>query len=92
MAKTYRVAVIAGDGIGREVVPEGISARLEAGGAALRLRARLARVRLELRDLREDRTDDAGGRHRQLRSFDAVFPRRGRLSPACRTMSRCGDC
>ncbi|HEX3535230.1 MAG TPA: tartrate dehydrogenase [Stellaceae bacterium] len=29
MAKTYRVAVIAGDGIGREVVPEGIAA-LEA--------------------------------------------------------------
>src|SRR5947207_7617061 len=26
MAKTYRVAVIAGDGIGREVVPEGIAA------------------------------------------------------------------
>src|SRR5215831_21326723 len=29
MAKTYRVAVIAGDGIGREVVPEGVNA-LEA--------------------------------------------------------------
>src|SRR3954466_12902520 len=31
MAKNYRVAVIAGDGIGREVVPEGIAA-LEAAG------------------------------------------------------------
>ena len=30
MAKTYRVAVIAGDGIGREVVPEGIRAMEEA--------------------------------------------------------------
>ncbi|MBV9554248.1 MAG: tartrate dehydrogenase, partial [Alphaproteobacteria bacterium] len=26
MAKSYRVAVIAGDGIGKEVVPEGIQA------------------------------------------------------------------
>ena len=47
MAKTYRVAVIAGDGIGREVVPEGISA-LEAAarryGFALEWRVRSARV------------------------------------------------
>ncbi len=31
MAKTYKIAVIAGDGIGREVVPEGIAA-LDAAG------------------------------------------------------------
>src|SRR5690348_15413025 len=31
MANTYKVAVIAGDGIGKEVVPEGIAA-LEAAG------------------------------------------------------------
>ena len=32
MAKTYRIAVIAGDGIGKEVVPEGIQA-MEAAAA-----------------------------------------------------------
>ncbi|MCZ6885873.1 MAG: tartrate dehydrogenase, partial [Alphaproteobacteria bacterium] len=31
MAKTYKIAVIAGDGIGREVVPEGMAA-LDAAG------------------------------------------------------------
>src|SRR3982074_1609190 len=72
MAKTYRVAVIAGDGIGREGVPEGISA-LEAAagryGFALDWRefdwscetyAKTGRM------MPEDGID-------QLRSFDAVF-------------------
>jgi tartrate dehydrogenase/decarboxylase/D-malate dehydrogenase len=72
MARTYRVAVIAGDGIGREVVPEGITA-LEAAarryGFALEWRefdwscetyARTGRM------MPEDGID-------QLRSFDAVF-------------------
>src|SRR5712675_2291773 len=72
MAKTYRVAVIAGDGIGREVVPEGIVA-LEAAarryGFALDWRefdwscetyARTGRM------MPEDGID-------QLRSFDAIF-------------------
>src|SRR6195256_1140006 len=72
MAKTYRVAVIAGDGIGREVVPEGISA-LEAAarryGFALEWRefdgscetyAKTGRM------MPEDGID-------QLRSCDAVF-------------------
>ena len=72
MAKTYRVAVIAGDGIGREVVPEGINA-LEAAarrfGFALEWRefdwscetyAKTGRM------MPEDGLD-------QLRSFDAVF-------------------
>src|SRR6266436_6995358 len=72
MAKTYRVAVIAGDGIGREVVPEGIVA-LEAAarrfGFALEWRefdwscetyAKTGRM------MPEDGLD-------QLRSFDAVF-------------------
>ena len=72
MAKKYRVAVIAGDGIGREVVPEGIVA-LEAAarryGFALEWRefdwscetyAKTGRM------MPEDGLD-------QLRSFDAVF-------------------
>ena len=33
MANNYRVAVIAGDGIGREVVPEGIAVLEAARGA-----------------------------------------------------------
>src|SRR5438132_9105900 len=72
MAKTYRVAVIAGDGIGREVVPEGIAALEEAArryGFALEWRefdwscetyAKTGRM------MPEDGLD-------QLRSFDAVF-------------------
>src|SRR5919197_2662750 len=72
MARTYRVAVIAGDGIGREVVPEGIQA-LEAAARrydfALQWRefdwscetyAKTGRM------MPEDGLD-------QLRSFDAVF-------------------
>src|SRR6266513_796914 len=72
MANTYRVAVIAGDGIGREGVPEGIKA-LEAAarrfGFALEWRefdwscetyAKTGRM------MPEDGLD-------QLRSFDAVF-------------------
>jgi len=72
MAKTYRVAVIAGDGIGREVVPEGV--------VALEAAARRYGFTLEWREfdwscetyaktgrmMPEDGID-------QLRSFDAVF-------------------
>jgi tartrate dehydrogenase/decarboxylase/D-malate dehydrogenase len=72
MAKKYRVAVIAGDGIGREVVPEGIVAMEAAArryGFALEWRefdwscetyAKTGRM------MPEDGLD-------QLRSFDAVF-------------------
>ena len=72
MAKTYRVAVIAGDGIGREVVPEGIAAMEAAArrfGFALEWRefdwscetyAKTGRM------MPEDGLD-------QLKSFDAVF-------------------
>src|SRR6478736_5481072 len=72
MARTYRVAVIAGDGIGREVVPEGVNA-LEAAarryGFALEWRefdwscetyAKTGRM------MPEDGLD-------QLRPYDAVF-------------------
>ncbi len=41
MANKYRIAVIAGDGIGREVVPEGIAV-LECRRAALWLRPGMA--------------------------------------------------
>ncbi len=91
MAKNYRIAVIAGDGIGREVVPEGIAC-VEAAARRLRLRVRVARFRLELRALRQDRPDDAGGRARRscgpsTRSFSARS-----AIPACPITSRCGAC
>ena len=49
-----KIAVIPGDGIGNEVVPEGIRV-LEAVGRTFRHRLRLGPFRLELRALRQDR-------------------------------------
>src|SRR6202035_290915 len=72
MAGTYRVAVIAGDGIGREVVPEGIVAMEAAArrfGFALEWREfgwRCETYAKSRRMIPEDGLD-------QLRSFDAVF-------------------
>jgi tartrate dehydrogenase/decarboxylase/D-malate dehydrogenase len=72
MAKNYRVAVIAGDGIGREVVPEGM--------AALETAARRYGFALEWREfdwscetyLKTGAMMPADGLE-QLRPFDAVF-------------------
>jgi tartrate dehydrogenase/decarboxylase/D-malate dehydrogenase len=72
MARTYRVAVIAGDGIGREVVPEGI--------AALETAARRYGFALEWREfdwscetyLKTGRMMPEDGLDR-LRPYDAVF-------------------
>ena len=72
MAKTYRVAVIAGDGIGKEVVPEGVAA-MEA--AARRYGFGFAWQEFDWscetyaktgRMMPEDGID-------QLRAFDSVF-------------------
>ena len=52
MARRYRIAVIPGDGIGKEVMPEGIRV-LDAAAAPVRLRHRLAALRLVLRVLRQ---------------------------------------
>ena len=61
MKKTYRIAVIPGDGIGKEVVPEGVRA-LEQAAKQARLCAAVRLVRLrERRLLREARPHDAGG-------------------------------
>src|SRR6202521_6143014 len=72
MAKNYRVAVIAGDGIGREVVPEGVRA-MEAAASryGFQLEWREFDWSCETyaktgRMMPEDGID-------QLRSFDAVF-------------------
>ena len=71
--KSHRIAVIPGDGIGKEVVPEG-HARARGRGAQVLARHRMARVRLELRLLREARAHDARGLVR-----DAVAARRDLL-------------
>ena len=52
--KTYRIAVIAGDGIGKEVVPEGMRV-LEAAGRKFGFALAVGREALELRVLREAR-------------------------------------
>ena len=62
-----------GDGIGKEVVPEGLRV-LEAAARKFCIALEMARVRLELRLLREARADDAGGLVR-----DAVAARRDLL-------------
>ena len=104
MAKTYRVAVIAGDGIGREVVPEGITA-MEAA-------ARRYGFALEWREF--DWNCDYYAKHGRmmpedwfatLSPHDAIYygavgwpatvPDHVSVRsaiPACRTMSRCGVC
>src|ERR1700726_489906 len=72
MARTYRVAVIAGDGIGREVVPDGL--------AAMEAAARRYGFQFQWRDFdwscetyaRTGRMMPEDGLD-QLRPFDAVF-------------------
>ena len=58
--KQYRIAVIPGDGIGKEVMPEGLRALEAAAKTRLRAGSRLVRLR-ELRLLREARPHDARG-------------------------------
>ena len=83
MAKSYRVAVIAGDGIGHEVMPEGIAAMERAAGT-YGFELRLERVRLELRALCQDRADDARGRARPAAALRRRLSRRGRPSRGAR--------
>ena len=90
MARKYRIAVIPGDGIGKETVPEGLRV-LDA--AARRFGFELALTHYDWscdtyartgRMMPEDGLD-------RLRESDSIFsaPSAG---PACRTMSRSGAC
>ena len=83
MARKYRVAVIAGDGIGREVVPEGI--------AAMEAAARRYGFGLEWREFdwscetyAKTGRDDAGRRARPAAALRRGLSRRGRLSRRAR--------
>ena len=74
MGTTHRIAVIPGDGIGKEVVPEGLRV-LQARGLGVRLRPRVRAVRLRQRRLLRQRhgamlPDDWFD---ELHRFDAIF-------------------
>ena len=72
MAK-HKIALIPGDGIGKEVVPEGMRV-LEAAGRRFGFELEFDRLRLELRPLRQDRQDDAGGRAGDsCKAFESIF-------------------
>src|SRR5713101_2503438 len=62
----------------------GRQARARGRGAPLRLCARMAALRLELRALRQDRRDDAEGRARADQGHGRHLPRRGRISRRAR--------
>ena len=81
--KSYRIAVIAGDGIGKEVVPEGMRV-LEAAGRKFGFSLAVGREALELRVLREARRDDARGRPRADPRPRLDLPRRRGLSRRAR--------
>ena len=72
MAK-HKIALIPGDGIGKEVLPEGVRV-LEAAGAALQLPARVHRLRLVVRSLAAKTgkmmPDDG---MEQLKAFESIF-------------------
>ena len=80
MKKTYRIAVIPGDGIGKEVVPEGVRV-LEAAAKRHWLRPHARLVRFRLRGLlRKARPHDAGGLESADRRPRRDLLRRGRLA------------
>ena len=73
MKKTYRIAVIPGDGIGKEVAPEGVRALEQAAKKhGFQPDARLVRFRLR-GVLRKARPDDARGLESQIGGHDAIF-------------------
>ena len=88
----HRIAVIPGDGIGKEVVPEGARV-LEAAGQRFGFELRVDHVRLVVRALHP-----RPGRMMPEDGLDAAPPSSTRSSsarsafPACPTTSRCGAC
>jgi hypothetical protein len=71
--KTHKIAVIAGDGIGKEVMPEGLRA-LEATAARFRHRARIHHLRMgRLRLLRKHGKMMPDDWKAQLDGFEAIY-------------------
>ena len=92
-ARTWRIAVIPGDGIGQEVVPEGLRVldRLAAqsgGRFALRVRA----LPLGLPVLPGDRPHDRRRRRWNAASSSTRSTSARSAGRACRTTSACGGC
>ena len=75
----FRIAVIEGDGIGKEVVPEGVRV-LEAAAQSVRSRSALGSARLGLRSPRPLRPHDARERARPHRRPRRDLSRRDRLA------------
>jgi tartrate dehydrogenase/decarboxylase/D-malate dehydrogenase len=71
MVATSRIAVIAGDGIGKEVVPVGIAA-LEAAAEGTAASLRSPRCRGAAITTGHGRMMDDGG-FEQLKGFDAIY-------------------
>ena len=91
MNKPYRIAVIPGDGIGKEVMPEGLrvlDAVSKRFGIALEYQAhRMGKLRL----LREARPDDAGRLESATATHAMRFCSARSAGPTrCPIISRCG--
>ena len=90
--RVYRIGVIPGDGIGKEVVPEGIAVAGGGGAASSASSFDWSDFDWSCETLRQDRPDDAGGRARPDRGRSMPsFSARSAI-PACPTTSRCGGC
>ena len=90
MTRTYDIAVIPGDGIGKEVVPEGVRV-LEAAAKkfGFELQPGLVRLRL-LRLLRQARRMMPEDWKEQIGAHDAIFFGAVGWPAKSRTTSRCG--
>ena len=89
--KTHRIAVIPGDGIGKEVVPEGLRV-LEAAARKYGFALEWDEKPWSCEYYAQHGRDDARGRARADPRPRRDLPRRGRLSRACPTTSRSGAC
>ena len=85
----HRIAVIPGDGIGKEVLPEGIRV-LDAAGRRFGFDFEWKMFDWSCETLREDGSDDAGGRPRSASPFRRRSSSARWVFPACPTTSRCG--
>ena len=83
MAKTHRIAVVPGDGIGKETVPEALKV-LDAAARRFGFGLEFARYNWCMRDLQEDRRDGARRRHGATGAVGIDPARRGRLAQRAR--------
>jgi tartrate dehydrogenase/decarboxylase/D-malate dehydrogenase len=71
--KTYKIATIPGDGIGKEVVPAGQQVLEALALGEQQFPVRVRELRLGRRLVPRARRDDAGRRPRRLRDKDAIL-------------------